>query len=91
MRTVLEQLQQEPPKLYLGPPQADAITRMEETIQWIFYLDDEAERRLILLRAERVPWKIICGRIGCGRTKAWQMWVIALLRISTRLNLKLGD
>jgi hypothetical protein len=48
----------------LGPPSAEAVARMEETIQWIFFLDDEAERRLIWLRAARVPWKPICYRIG---------------------------
>lgn len=69
-----------------GPPSAEAVSRMEETLNWIFLLDDEDERRLILLRAERVQWKQICWRIGCGRTKAWQMWVMALLKIATRLN-----
>jgi len=74
----------------MGPLPADAISRMEETIEWIFYLDDEDERRLIWLRAERVYWKQICWRIGCGRTKAWQMWTYALLKIVTRLNAKHG-
>ncbi len=90
VRTAMEQLQQDRLPMRLGPPQADAISRMEETIQWIFWLEDEDERRLIWLRAERVVWKRICWRIGCGRTKAWQMWTIALLRIVTRLNAKHG-
>ncbi len=88
VRTAIEQMQEEQLPMRLGPPSADAIKRMEETIQWIFWLDNEDERRLIWLRAERVFWKQICWRIGCGRTKAWQMWVIALLKISTRLNAK---
>lgn len=88
VRTTMEQLQEDHVPLRLGPPSAEAITRMEETIQWIFFLDDEGERRLIWLRAARVPWKPICWRIGCGRTKAWQMWTIALLKIAMRLNAK---
>jgi hypothetical protein len=88
VRTVMEQLQEDRLPLRLGPPSAEAIQRMEETIQWIFFLDDESERRLIWLRAARVPWKPICYRIGCGRTKAWQMWTIALLKIAMRLNAK---
>lgn len=88
VRTVMEQLQEDRVPLRLGPPSAEAITRMEETIQWIFFLEDESERRLIWLRAARVPWKPICWRIGCGRTKAWQMWTIALLKIAMRLNAK---
>ena len=90
IRTAMEQLQQERLPMRLGPPPADAISRMEETIQWIFWLEDEDERRLIWLRAERVVWKRICWRLGCGRTKAWQMWTIALLRIVTRLNARQG-
>ena len=88
MLTEAEKLQADKLPLRLGPPSAQAIAEMEETIQWIFFLDDEAERRLIWLRAARVPWKPICYRIGCGRTKAWQMWTIALLKIAMRLNAK---
>ncbi len=88
VRTVAEQLAEDRLPMRLGPPSAEAVARMEETIQWIFFLDDEAERRLIWLRAARVPWKPICYRIGCGRTKAWQMWTIALLKIAMRLNAK---
>ncbi len=90
IRTSIEIMQGDKLPMRLGPPSADAISRMEETIQWIFYLDDEEERRLIWLRAERVVWKRICWRLGCGRTKAWQMWTYALLKIVTRLNAKLG-
>ena len=90
VRTVMEQLLADRLPMRLGPPPADAISRMEETIQWIFWLDNEDERRLIWLRAERVVWKRICWRIGCGRTKAWQMWTVALLKIVTRLNAKQG-
>lgn len=68
VRTVMEQLQADRLPMRLGPPTPDAISRMEETIQWIFWLDDEEERRLIWLRAERVYWKQICWRLGCGRT-----------------------
>jgi hypothetical protein len=86
VHTIMEQIQAEKLPLRLGPPSAQAISRMEETIGWIFLLDEEDERRLVWLRAARVPWKPICWRIGCGRTKAWHMWVMALLKIVTRLN-----
>lgn len=88
VRTVAEQLAEDKLPLRLGPPSAEAVARMEQTIQWIFLLDDETERRLIWLRAARVPWRPICARIGYGRTKAWQMWVIALMKITIRLNAK---
>ena len=86
VRTTMEQLQADRVPQRMGPPPADAISRMEETIQWIFWLDGEEERKLVWLRAARVPWKPICWRLGCGRTKAWQMWSYALLKIATRLN-----
>ena len=90
IRTSIEIMQGEKLPMRLGPPSAAAISRMEETLEWIFWLDDEDERRLVWLRAARVPWRPICYRIGCGRTKAWQMWTYALLKIVTRLNAKQG-
>jgi Domain of unknown function (DUF6362) len=86
VRTVMENLQAEVEPMRLGPPSAESISRMEETIQWIFLLDREEERRLIWLRAAKVPWKPICWRLGCGRTTAYHMWRTALLQIAFRLN-----
>lgn len=88
VRTIAEVLQMEVEPMRMGPPPADAISRMEETIQWIFLLDTEEERRLIWLRAARVPWRPICWQLGCGRTTAYHLWRIALLKIVTRLNTK---
>ncbi len=84
--SVTETLQADPGPMRLGPPSAGAISRMEETIQWIFLLDEEDERRLIWLRASKVRWKHICWRLGCGRTTAYHMWRTALLKIAFRLN-----
>jgi hypothetical protein len=86
VRTSVEIMQMEPEERRAGPPTAEAISRMEEVLDWIFLLENEEERRLVWLRAERVYWKQICWRLGCGRTKAWQMWTYALLKITTRLN-----
>lgn len=88
IRTAAETLQEEKLPMRLGPPSAEAISKMEEVLEWIWWLDDEDERRLVWLRAERVVWKRICCRLGCGRTKAWQMWTYSLLKIVTRLNTK---
>ena len=87
IRTATEKLQGDKLWLRLGSPTPEAISNMEETIQWVFWLEEE-ERRLVWLRAERVPWKRIYWRMGCGRTKAWHMWTIALLKIATQLNIK---
>jgi hypothetical protein len=86
IRTAQELMEAEPALLRLGPPTSVAIARMEETIDWIFLLDTEDERRVIWLRAEKVRWRKICIRLGCERTKAWELWKAALLKIATRLN-----
>jgi hypothetical protein len=66
-----------------APP--EAIDRMDETLQWLCWLEPE-ERRLLWLRAAGMPWKWITHRLGIGRTTAWQRWTMALLKITTRLN-----
>lgn len=58
---------------------------MDEALGWLVWLEPE-ERRLVWLRAEGLPWKLITHRIGVGRTTAWQRWRMALLEITTRMN-----
>ena len=66
-------------------PAPEAIDRMDEALGWLCWLD-AAERRLVWLRAEGLPWKRITHRLGIGRTTAWQRWTMALLKIAVRLN-----
>ncbi|MCO5146347.1 MAG: DUF6362 family protein [Aquamicrobium sp.] len=66
-------------------PSAAAVTRLEETLAWITFVE-EAERRLIWSRAARVPWKQISHELGCDRTTAWRRWQLALTKIAARLN-----
>jgi hypothetical protein len=79
-------------KLPMRPPlpSAAAISRMEETIQWIFFLDNESDRRMIWLRAARVPWKPIYRRLGISRTTAHYRYRIAMMKIVMRLNSRQG-
>lgn len=63
----------------------DAISRMEQTLRWITWVDVE-ERKLIWHRAARQRWKTICWELGYERGKAWRMWTIALIKIAARLN-----
>ena len=66
-------------------PSAAAITRIEQTFDWVLWIE-EAERKLIWSRAARVPWKQISGEMGCNRTTAWRRWQVALTKIAARLN-----
>ena len=85
IREPLEILQMEAEPLRITPSMAD-ITEMEEVLfVWLKWLEPE-ERRLVWLRAERVRWKLICGRFGVGRTKAWEMYRRALACIAAKLR-----
>lgn len=85
IREPLEILQMEPEPLRITPSMTD-ITEMEEVLfVWLKWLEPE-ERRLVWLRAERVRWKLICGRFGVGRTKAWEMYRRALAAIAAKLR-----
>ena len=66
-------------------PSAAAITRLEQTFDWMLWISVE-ERKLIWLRAARVPWKAITFEVGCDRTTAWRRWTLALTTIASRLN-----
>ena len=66
-------------------PSAAAITRLEQTFDWVLWIE-EAERKLVWSRAARVPWKQISVEHGCDRTTAWRRWQLALTKIAARLN-----
>lgn len=66
-------------------PSTGAITRLEQTFDWMLWITVE-ERKLIWLRAARVPWKAITWEFGCDRTTAWRRWQLALTKIAARLN-----
>lgn len=84
VRTAWEILAMEPqPLLLLATPQA--IDRMEECFDWLFWLDPD-EARVVWLRAEGVRWKPICRRLGVSRATAWRWWAGALIKISHRLR-----
>lgn len=66
-------------------PSTGAVTRLEQTFDWMLWITVE-ERKLIWLRAARVPWKAITFELGCDRTTAWRRWTLALTKIAARLN-----
>jgi hypothetical protein len=66
-------------------PSASAISRLEQTADWMLWLSEQ-ERRLIWLRAGRVPWKAITYELGIDRSTAWRQWRLALAKVAARLN-----
>jgi hypothetical protein len=76
---------QEPARLRRPPPSPDAISRMEETLGWLHWLEAE-DAKLVWARAERTPWKPICWRFGIARATAHRRWQYGLSVITWRLN-----
>ena len=66
-------------------PSAAAITRLEQTFDWVLWIEED-ERKLVWARAARRPWKQISVEHACDRTTAWRRWQLALTKIATRLN-----
>lgn len=76
---------QEAPRLKRPAPSPDAISRMDETLGWLRWLEAE-DAKLVWARAERAPWKMICWRFGIARATAHRRWEYALSVITWRLN-----
>jgi uncharacterized protein DUF6362 len=69
----------------LPPPSAAAITRMEEALPWLQWLEPE-DSKLVWMWLERAPWKGICWRFGIGRATANRRWQYGLSLITWKLN-----
>lgn len=67
------------------PPSAAAITRMDETLPWLRHLDP-VDARIVWLRADGDPWKVICWKVGMTRSAAHRHWLFALCVIAWTLN-----
>jgi Domain of unknown function (DUF6362) len=76
---------QEPQPMRLPPPSTAAITRMEETLGWLRWLEGE-DAKLVWARADRTPWKAICCRFGISRATANRRYQYALSLMAWRLN-----
>ena len=76
---------QEPPRFRRPPPAPDAISRMEETLEWMQWLET-MDAKIVWLRANGERWKAICYQVGLARAAANEHWRYALCRIAWRLN-----
>jgi len=71
-----------PPRI---SPTPQAISRMEETFDWLGWLEPD-DARIVWLRAEGLKWRQVGIRVGLHRGTAWRRWVAALITIATRCN-----
>src|SRR5204862_4528988 len=79
---LVEQVQ---PRLRPRPPAPDAISRMEEALGWLAWLEP-IDAKIVWLRASGERWKVICWEVGLGRTAANQHWLYALCTLAWKLN-----
>ena len=76
---------QEPSRGTRVRPSADAISRMEETLGWLNWLEP-TDRKVIWLRASGERWKTVCWKVGLQRAAAHEHWRYGLCAIAWRLN-----
>jgi len=69
----------------LPPPSPRAISRMEETLGWLVWLEP-TDAKIVWLRATGERWKAVCWKVGLVRSAAHQHWLYALCVIVLRLN-----
>lgn len=75
-------------------PSAREIQHMENTIEWLMLIGGKPgeeqrtaeDRKIVWLKAEGMPWRAICGRVGLSRSQAWRRWTAALITIQKRLE-----
>ena len=80
-----DRVEQEPKVLSRPRPSPHAISRMEETLGWLAWLEP-IDAKIVWLRASGERWKSICWKVGLGRTAAHQHWLYALCVIAWKLN-----
>jgi hypothetical protein len=76
---------QQPEPMRLPPPSPAAISRMEETLLWLRWLEAE-DAKLVWARSDRAPWKAICWQFGIARATANRRYLYALSLIAWQLN-----
>jgi len=76
---------QQPEPMRLPPPSAAAISRMEESLQWLRWLEAE-DAKLLWARADCTPWKAICWQFGVARATAHRRYQYGLSVIAWQLN-----
>lgn len=83
--TEMEKLQMDK-KPRKWPAMPEQVTRMEEACDWLLLLENIDDRKLLWLRAERVPWKPICWKMGISRATANRRWKNGIRIIMHKLN-----
>ncbi|MDT8853934.1 DUF6362 family protein [Paracoccaceae bacterium Fryx2] len=73
------------PRMRKPLPSPRMITEADETLLWLRWLEP-GDARLLWLRANRKPWKLVCWEIGISRATANRRWQYGIAVIVWRLN-----
>jgi len=76
---------QQPEPMRLPPASPAAISRMEEALGWMHWLEP-IDAKIVWLRASGQRWKPICWKVGLERAAANEHFQYALCVIAWRLN-----
>ncbi|KZK84940.1 hypothetical protein PsAD13_01474 [Pseudovibrio sp. Ad13] len=66
-------------------PSAKDIQLMEEAIDWLRYIPQPDDRKILWMRAEGFRWRPICIQVGLTRSTAHRRAVAAVLTIQRTL------
>lgn len=77
---------QQPAMLRLAAPSPARIQQMEEALGWLLWIDDQRSRTIVMARAARAQWKVICKVVGLQRRQAINRRNEALALIADRLS-----
>ena len=85
MREFSDLVGQEPVRMRRPPPPPDAISRMEEALDWLRWLEPQ-DAKILWSRASGDSWKMVCRKVGLSRNMANERWLYALCVISWKLQ-----
>ncbi len=68
----------------LGPPMPPEVTYQESVMEWLRWLSPH-HQRVVWMRANRIPWKILSDEFDRNKTTLWRDMNKGLTRISTML------
>jgi hypothetical protein len=80
-----DRVEQEPEPLSRPRPSPEAISRMEQALDWLGWLEP-VDAKIVWSRAEGTAWKMICYRFAISRATAHRRWQYALSVIAWQLN-----
>ena len=63
----------------------EAISRMERVVSWLNLLETTQERKIVWMRANSIPWVVICKNFGICRSNANKKYKNSLCKIVQKL------